>query len=121
VLNLDESFCDLRGRLAQESPERRDTLQDMLAMRRDEFQNFDIDHGVITSGKMLVQEFRLVRATTDEEELRGKAIWHEDIHDPGDSSAINVRLSLEGDELKFWYFPNGDEPGEPVVLPRKVP
>jgi hypothetical protein len=38
--------------------------------------------------------------------LRGRAIWHEDIHDPGDGSEIDLTFKLVGDSLEFYL---GDE------------
>jgi len=121
VLDAEKSFADLRARLAQAEPGKEETLRRVLAMAEDQFQNFRINHGVITSGKQLIQEFRLTSATTDHGQIQGKAIWHEDIHDPGDCCAINVRLVLEKDVLKFSYFLDGEESGQPIVLRKSTP
>ena len=121
VLDYESSFGDLRARLAEAQPAEREILERLLAAAKDQLHNFRIDHGVITSGKLLIQEFRLISATTENGTLIGKAIWHEDIYDPGDCSSVNVRLNLEGDILKFYYSPDGDEPGEPIILRRAEP
>ena len=88
---------------------------------QERFENFRIQGGIITSGKQVVQEFRLTSAERKGAQLQGKAIWHEDVHDPGDCCLVNVRLKLENGVLQFSYFPEGEETGSPVVLRRKAP
>jgi hypothetical protein len=49
----------------------------------------------------------------------GDAIWHEDIHDPGDMTEVTVELRREGDLLYFSF--NADEPlpADTIVLVRE--
>jgi hypothetical protein len=108
----------LHSHFVQHDSQQHDLDKQLLAAFEDRFYNFRINHGVITSGKVLIQEFRITSADMEDGKLRGRAIWHEDIHDPGDCTIINVQLSIEGDVLEFWFFPDGEEKGEPVILRR---
>ena len=122
ILDREASLAGLRKRLAEARLENQEAAQSVLDMTEKQFDNFRINHGVITSGKSLVQEFRLVSGTMNDGQLHGRAIWHEDIHDPGDFTAVNVHLSLEGNTLKFSYHPDGERPPEdPIVLRRGAP
>jgi hypothetical protein len=46
----------------------------------------------------------------------GEALWHEDIHDPGDMSKINVKLKRDGDTLEFSFYVDGDPASERPTL-----
>jgi hypothetical protein len=76
---------------------------------------------MIRSGTRLVQEFSLTEATVEGDTLRGKAVWHEDVGDPGDSSEVLVRLRLKGESLEFSMLNEQGEPDDVVVLARKRP
>ena len=56
---------------------------------------------MIRSGTRPVQEFSLTEATAEGDTLRGKAVWHEDVGDPGDSSEVLVMLRLTGESLEL--------------------
>jgi hypothetical protein len=116
ILDSERSFADIRGRLAQAAPGKEETLRQILAMSQERFQDFRIKHGVITSGKHIIQEFRVTSATSDGGHLQGKAIWHEDLHDPGDCCFVKVHLKLEDGILEFSYSPEDEEPDSPIVL-----
>ena len=117
----DSSFQEFPAIAQQPRPEKRESHKQLLAILADQYENFRIDHGVITSGKVLVQEFRLISGTRTEGMLQGRAIWHEDVADPGDYSTVNVRLSLKGDALAFSFFPDGEQPVNPIILRRATP
>ncbi|MCC7406539.1 MAG: hypothetical protein IT442_00600, partial [Phycisphaeraceae bacterium] len=70
------------------------TAQDLSEWAAEQFADFTVDNGVIRSGRGLVQEFRLVQTQSMGDVLVGTAVWHEDIHDPGDSSHVSVTLKL---------------------------
>lgn len=120
-LDTERSFSGLRKRLAEADPDQQPAVKRLLALAERQFVNFSIKHGVITSGQPLMQEFHLVAGSTIENHLQGRAIWHEDLHDPGDCSIVNVSLKIEGKTLLFSYFPDGEEAGEPVVLTKITP
>ncbi|MBX3358815.1 MAG: hypothetical protein KF745_10325 [Phycisphaeraceae bacterium] len=106
-LIAEESFQALRADLAAEpDPDRQVLLRQILEGNEDAFADFRITHGVITFGREITQSFALRSATIEDGELRGEAIWHEDIHDPGDMSLEPIRLRLKGDRLEFQL---GDE------------
>ncbi|MCC7409801.1 MAG: hypothetical protein IT442_17175 [Phycisphaeraceae bacterium] len=48
--------------------------------------------------------------------LVGTAVWHEDIHDPGDSSHVSVTLKLTGDRLEFSFCPLDDPSPAPALI-----
>lgn len=115
----DRSFQKARDRvLGEPDPQRRVNAQKLLAWQAEQYKNFNVRRGVIRSGVVLVQEFSLRDATLDGKMLSGRALWHEDIHDPGDASEERIAMKLEGDVLEFAML---DEKGvalEPVFLKR---
>jgi hypothetical protein len=120
-LVVEESFKSLHDEIAAAEGERKELLERILQREIEQFSAFWIRDGVITSGKVLVQEFRLASATITDGTLVGRAIWHEDVHDPGDCCVVGVRLELDGDTLRFSLFDPGEEPDPPVVLRRIEP
>lgn len=101
-LIAEESFRYSRDELAAETdPHRQRLLREILEFNEAYYSNFRIDHGVITSGGALKQAFSLQTAKIDGGELAGEAIWHEDVHDPGDMSRQSILLRLDGDRLTF--------------------
>lgn len=97
-----ESFRHTRHELAKTTdPRRRKLLESILTDNEASFADFRINHGVITCGHLPTQSVELQNADISKGELRGKAIWHEDIHDPGDMSVVPLRLKLEGNRLEF--------------------
>ena len=66
----------------------------------------------------MIQSFVLTRAEIEGNVLEGRALWHEDVYDPGDCAMVNVRLELEGDTLRFWHYVEEEEAGEPIILQR---
>ena len=47
--------------------------------------------------------------------LRAEAIWHEDIHDPGDASLVGLRLERAGDTVTFTFWDAEDGPGSSAI------
>jgi tetratricopeptide (TPR) repeat protein len=72
------------------------------------YQAFEVKRDRIVSGTELVQEFCLTR-TLDRsgDRLRAEAVWHEDVHDPGDASMVEVRFERQGDAYRFAFQPLG--------------
>ena len=68
---------------------------------------------------MFRQEFRIASGTINGNVLVGRAVWHEDVNDPGDCCVVGVRLLLEGDVLEFSYFMEGDAAGDAIFLRRE--
>jgi hypothetical protein len=120
-LVVEESFKQLRGEIASAEGEQKELLESILESEIEQFEAFWIHEGVITSGTLLVQEFRLTDATITDGTLVGRAVWHEDVYDPGDCCVIGIRLELEGDVLRFSLSDPGGEPDPPVVLRRVEP
>ena len=114
VLDAEQSFGGLDGQGGPNADSA--ALVNMLAERYDDF---TVDHGVIRSGKGLRQEFRIVSGDMVGDTLVGRAVWHEDVDDPGDCCVVNVCLRLTGDVLELWFFDEGGEQGKPVVLKRR--
>lgn len=50
--------------------------------------------------------------------LESRAIWHEDIRDPGDMVEVFVELMIEEDMLYFTYYESEAEPADTIVLTR---
>jgi hypothetical protein len=113
TLDSEKSFPVLHARLSEDPQDQR--ARSILLMSEQQFQNFRIKHGVITCGAMLVQEFRLVSGEIIDNQLEGRAIWHEHIHDPGDAMVIGIRLALTGDTLEFSQD-NASAVGPTIVL-----
>jgi len=123
TLKPESSFRSIRQKVESEKDvERRKQGESLLQMFAEQYANFRIRNGVIRSGTRLVQEFSLLDAKVEGNTLRGKALWHEDVADPGDSSEVHVMLRLNGNMLEFAVL---DKPGQssdrPVVLVRRGP
>lgn len=52
-------------------------------------------------GGILQAQYDLLDYSADGDKIVGKALWHEDRHDPGDASEIKVTLQRDGDQLIF--------------------
>jgi hypothetical protein len=115
-----KSFQAMRAQVeAETDPGRKAAGTQLLEMMAARYANFRISQGVIRSGGSLVQEFSIQRATVVGNTLRGTAIWHEDVGDPGDSSEEPVWLRLQGNQLAFVYGEEvASEPTDPIVLER---
>lgn len=114
-LIVERSFPASRELLETETdPETRRLERRNLDSMISQYRDFRIDHGVIRSGIGLVQELSLLHATVQGDVLRGEALWHEDVGDPGDVSGVPVVLRLSGDTLEFAML---DEAGEPIRDP----
>lgn len=114
TLDRQASFARFsRSAQAEADPTRRQQGEAVRQMMLDRFEDLRVRAGVIQAGKGLVQEFSLVEATLEGDTLRGQAVWHEDIGDPGDSSEIGIKLRLTGSTLEFATF---ESPGQPDDL-----
>jgi len=115
----DENFLGFADRVATESdPVRRENLEKLFGLMKQQYGRMTIRHGVIHIGSVLVQEFSLKSAETEGDALRGRAVWHEDMHDPGDMSEVTVLLRLSGDRLEFSFAVEPAEAGAPFVYRR---
>ncbi len=115
----DSSFGTLTSRVAQAGDQStRDALEFLLASQIDQYSNFTISQGVIRSGSSLVQEFSIIDATIQDNTLKGRAIWHEDVSDPGDEGEVWIELTLDGDILYFHFYETANDRGDPVILAR---
>jgi hypothetical protein len=91
-------------------------LHALIESEMDRYSNFNIDGSIIRSGKTLVQEFSLISAIIEDNTLEGRAIWHEDVHDPGDMIEVIVELRFEGDLLYFSNYEVDSANEETIVL-----
>jgi hypothetical protein len=96
-----------------------ETKKAMLDMFRQQYSNMTLKEGVLLCGKDLIQEFRMRGDINQAGEFVGGAIWHEDIHDPGDASIVNVKLKLENEKLYFYFTPLGESFDKPIVFKKK--
>lgn len=114
-----------RARIAAGLPEpmrgQREVVDNMLKLEVERFHDFHIRNGVINAGRKLRQRFNLIRGEVTNGVLRGQALWHEDIHDPGDRSNIELELRLEGDKLRFVLDPDESSPEHALILDRVRP
>jgi hypothetical protein len=115
----DRSFAALREKVLTDSDAaRRVQGVRLLAMEAGHWRPFSIRHGVIHAGSVLTQEFSLLSATISGTTLRGRAMWHEDIHDPGDMSEESIVLRLDGGVLEFTMLDELGAASDPVFLRR---
>ena len=119
-LKQDASFRRIRAQIAGATDAKaRENLEHILARQLEQYTSFRIHHGVIRSGGgPLVQEFSLIAATVQDKVLTGRAQWHEDVHDPGDSSEIPILMRLQGRELEFVQMDAEGRSYDAVVLVR---
>jgi hypothetical protein len=91
-------------------------LPESTALQAERYENFEISSDRIVSGKGLVQEYCLTRVLERTPTLlRSEAVWHEDVHDPGDAAMVVVTLTRDGDIMKMKQKFFG-EPGSDFVL-----
>ena len=122
ALDAASSFKSLYDDIenTQEDSDRK-RLEFILTMSIKQYDNFRVANGVIRSGTFpLTQEFSLISATTENDVLRGKAVWHEDAGDPGDESTISITLKLDGDVLEFYAYDSKDQMGDPIILTKTL-
>ena len=94
----------LAHQLAREpDPKRRASLHAITLLGFQMYRSLTIREGVIRTGGFPVQEFSIQAATLEGNVLSGRAIWHEDVNDPGDMSEVQVRLVAKGDALSFTF------------------
>lgn len=101
-----------------EDQERRKALEVILQSEVDLYSHFVMEHGVIRSGKLIIQEISLTSGTLEGNTLQGTAIWHEDIRHPGDMAEVNVELSIEDNPLYFTYHESDIQAADAIVLIR---
>lgn len=109
-------FSEYYAQLETLEGEEKRNMMMLIEFSKARFENFRIADGEIRSGKELIQSFVLTKAEIEDNVLEGRALWHEDIYDPGDCAMVNVRLELEGDTLRFLYYVEDEEAGEPIIL-----
>jgi hypothetical protein len=115
----EASFAWMKQRVAAEADaQRKQTGQALLEHMAEQYSRFHVGRGVIRSGGLLVQEFSLIQAEVQTNTLKGRAVWHEDVHDPGDDSEVDIMLRLNGDQLEFAFLDEQGQPEEPIVLKR---
>jgi hypothetical protein len=113
------SFTPLIDELERtRNPERREALETLLLIEISRYSDFSIEKGVIRSGSSIIQEFSLISGKTEGNILEGRAIWHEDIRDPGDMVEVFIELKIEEDMLYFMYYESEAEPVDTKVLIR---
>jgi hypothetical protein len=121
-LLAESSFNYLREKLKNTNDEAlRGNLEYLLRRQEEQYANFTIKKGIIRSGTRLVQEFSLTSASIEGDILRGKAVWHEDIYDPGDCQEVPIYLKRSGNLLEFAIGDTTEEIANPVVLERISP
>lgn len=96
-----------------------ETKKVMLDLFRQQYTNMTLKEGVLLCGKDLIQEFRMRGDINPAGEFVGGALWHEDIHDPGDACIVNVKMKQEDDKLYFFYAPLGESFDKPIVFKKK--
>lgn len=97
-------------------PKKRENLETLLNLMIEENKVLRIQSGIIRLGTTLQQEFSLQNGKITASVFQGKAVWHEDIGDPGDSSVVTVRLHLQNERLEFSFYDETNEPFEPLVF-----
>jgi hypothetical protein len=119
-LKSDASFRRIRAQIAGATDAKaRENLERILARQLEQYASFRIHHGVIRSGGgPLVQEFSLITASIQGKVLQGRAEWHEDVQDPGDSTQIPILMRLQGRELEFVQMDAEGRSYDAVVLVR---
>ena len=114
----EKIFSEYYAQLETLEGEEKRNMMTVIEFLKSRFENSRIADGEIRSGKELIQSFVLTRAEIEGNVLEGRALWHEDVYDPGDCAMVNVRLELEGDTLRFWHYVEDEEAGEPIILQR---
>ena len=107
VYELDESsaLADIFTEIENTEDENEESnLRAILDFETMYFKKLHIHDGVLTFGEMPLQEFSMLNGQIDDSLLTGKAVWHEDIYDPGDCSQVYVRLERRPDGAISFSF-----------------
>jgi hypothetical protein len=111
VVDPESLRAELPTLAASATPEQRALNDEIFAHRVQQYANFVVKPDRIQSGTQLVQEFCLVRVIAQSgESLHAEAVWHEDVHDPGDASVVELRFERHGNGYRFGF----NEVGSPV-------
>ncbi len=86
---------------AEGNEEMRRRIRVLERFAAEPYAHLEIAHGVIRAGSGPVQEFSVQTATVHGDTFRGRAVWHEDVGDPGDSIEVNLLLRLQDGALEF--------------------
>lgn len=118
-LLAEQSFTTLRKQVAGEpDPQRKQAGLGVISFLAANWANLRIAHGVLRCGRVVVQEFSLVDASTTGESVTGTAIWHEDVQDPGDSSRVQLALRRSGERLELQVGAVDGQAGDTFVYKR---
>ena len=121
VLKPDEKFNSLLREIEKTEDTRDKTeLQAIVDLRQSLYGTLRIHDGILSLGQTLPQEFSLRSADINGEILTGKAIYHEDIYDPGDSFVVYLRLERHTDGTLDFSFSDTPEIGEESMTYQRV-
>jgi GlpG protein len=101
------------------SPEQRAAADKGLETLAATFSPLTIRRGVLRYGRIPVGEFRMLSGGRGEDGLFGNALWHEDVHDPGDMQSVFVLLKRAGEELQLTFAAPGQQDAPPPLIYRK--
>ena len=76
-----------------------DDPDELVSLTETMFSPLTVRGDTIRYGSLIVGEFALVDPVVSGDVLESTALWHEDIHDPGDMTEVRVTLRREGEEL----------------------
>ena len=76
-----------------------DEEDDLVSLTETMFSPLTIRGDTIRYGSLIVGEFALIDPVVSGDVLESTALWHQDIHDPGDMTEVRVTLRREGEEL----------------------
>ncbi len=118
-LEVEESFGPLRQQVeAEPDPQRRANGEKLLKWLAENWSALHVNHGIVRSGRVVIQEFSFVSATRSGDSISGTAIWHEDVKDPGDLSRVELELRRTGNRLELRLGGRGSEAGGTYIYER---
>ena len=76
-----------------------DDADELVSLTETMFSPLTVRGDTIRYGSLIVGEFALLDPVVSGDVLESNALWHEDVHDPGDMTEVRVTLRREGEKL----------------------
>jgi hypothetical protein len=95
-----------------------DDADELVSLTHTMFSPLTVRGDTIRYGSLIVGEFALLDPVVTGDVLESTALWHEDIHDPGDMTEVRLTLRREGEKLHLSIV-DEDESEAVMVYRRK--
>jgi hypothetical protein len=96
-----------------------DEAAELVSLTETLFSPLAVRGDTIRYGSLIVGEFALLDPVVTGDVLESAALWHHDIHDPGDMTEVRVTLRRDGERLHLTIVDAEDDLPVTMVYRRK--